>query len=121
MSDFNYQEFMKRLHHQASGGDDARKKDDKKLMDAFGNFIKAATEEYRGFTAYHSTGEAGYLGHHAKKAGIDKDFGWEWTEAFLKSRYGLEDVSAYKTQYDAGYELGIEDTKWRKRLLKKSW
>lgn len=121
MSEFNYQEFMKHLHQQASGGDDAKRKDDKKLMEAFGNFIMAGTEEYRGFIAYYSAGEAGYLGHHAKKAGINKDFGWEWTESFLKSRYGLEDVSAYKTQYDAGYELGIEDTSWRKRLLKKSW
>ena len=115
------EDFMNRLHQQASGGDEAKSKEDKKLMDAFENFIKANTKEYRDFTTDYNADEAAYLGHHVKKAGVDKEFGWKRAESFLKSRYGLDDVSVCKAPFDAGYELGIEDTKWRKRLLKNSW
>ena len=46
MGEFNYQDFMNKLHAQASGGEDARIRQDKAIMRVFGSWIERRTPEY---------------------------------------------------------------------------
>ena len=74
----NVDDFMNRLHAQASGGDDARKKQDRAIMRIFGSWIEKRTQEYLKATD-NGESDAEYLGEKAKRACVDYETAREMT------------------------------------------
>jgi len=110
-------DFMKRLHQQASGSEDAKTKKDKAIMMVIGSWAEKQTVEYLNFT-HEGLSTAVYLGDHAKKAIIEHDLAWDCANRTLKKMYPQEDVELMKPQFDAGYEYGLEDEYWRDKHFK---
>lgn len=118
MSDFNYQEFMKRLHHQASGGDNARIRKDKAIMRVIGSWIYKRTTEYLKATN-NGESDGGYLGEKAKRACIDRDLAWDCASKFLLKYYDPESVAeTLKEDFDTAYDATDEDEYWREKCFK---
>jgi hypothetical protein len=82
MKDFNYQEFMDRLHEQTSGGDDIRERQNKAIMRIIGSWVEKRTPEYIKATD-NGESDAEYLGAKAKKACIDRALAWNFASKFL--------------------------------------
>ncbi len=110
--------FMNRLHAQASGRDDARKKQDRAIMRIFGSWIDKRTPEYLKATGNgESDGE--YLGEKAKRACIDRDLAWDCASKFLLKYYDPESVAeTLKEDFDTAYDSADEDEYWREKYFK---
>lgn len=111
-------DFMNRLHQQASGGEDARIRQDKAIMRIFGSWIEKRTQEYLKAT---NNGESDceYLGEKAKRACIDRDLAWDCASKFLRKYYDPESVAeTLKEDFDTAYDAADEEPWWREKYFK---
>lgn len=114
-------EWLKLLEEQQNhkpAKQEKKEQQDRDIMRAFCNFINANTDEYRYWVAI-GRNDVAYLGDHAKKAGIDRELAWDCSKEFIKHRFGLDDAEQVREYFDAGYELGITDLKWRRKHFKR--
>ena len=112
--DFNYQDFMNRLHNQTTGGEEAsRARQDRAIMRVLISWARKQTPEFDSFREKGGS-KASYLGDHDKKAGVEKDIAWEKTELFLLERFDRESVEDnMKEEFDTAYSDALEDPWWR--------
>lgn len=116
MGEFNYQDFMNRLHQQASGGEDARKRQDKAIMRIIGSWIEKRTPEYIKATD-NGESDAEYLGAKAKKACVDKDTAREMARKILAKWYDPESIDdGLMEEFDAAYDADDEQW-WRQKYF----
>ena len=110
-------DFLKHLEEQKNHKPTKAEKkaqEDREIMQAFRNYIYAKTPEYQGFIRDGGC-DIGYLGSHAKKAGVDYDIAWSSTKEFIEHRYSVDDYDSLKQSFDFFYNLAHEDLKWRRK------
>ena len=113
----NVDDFMNRLHAQASGGDDARKKQDRAIMRIFGSWIEKRTQEYLKATD-NGESDAEYLGEKAKRACVDYETAREMARKILGKRYDQESIDeCMMPEFDAAYEDADEEEWWRQKYF----
>ena len=103
------EEFMNRLHQQASGGDEARIKQDKAIMRILGSWMRKPTTEYLNYMKDGTA--AGYLGGHSKRACVGKETAWDYT------RQTLGDTGAIKGEFDTSYDSVDSEEWWREKYF----
>ena len=112
----NYDDFMSRLHAQASGGEEARIKQDKAIMRVFCSWIDKQTDEYlKARNRGESDGE--YLGEKAKRACIDRELAWDCASRFLQKHYNPEHVETLKDGFMNAYDAAEEEEWWRNKYF----
>ncbi len=99
------EDFMNRLHQQASGGDEARKKQGRAIMRSIGSWMRKPTTEYLNYMKDGTA--AGYLGGHSKRACVEKEAAWDYTKKTL------EDTDTIKEEFDTAYDAADEEPWWR--------
>lgn len=115
MGEFNYQDFMNKLHAQASGGDDVRERQDKAIMRIIGSWIERHTLEYIKATD-NGESDAEYLGAKAKRACIDRALAWNFASKFLLKYHDPESVTeTLKEEFDTAYDSADEEPWWREK------
>lgn len=118
MKDFNYQEFMNRLHEQTSGGEEARMRQDKAIMRIIGSWVEKRTPEYIK-AMDNGESDAEYLGAKAKRACIDRALAWDFASKFLLKYHEPESVTeTLKEEFDTAYDAADEEPWWREKYFK---
>lgn len=109
MGDFNYREFIAKLHEQTAT---PKETIDRAIMRILIAWVKKRTPEFESFRQKGGT-EASYLGDHAKRASVDKMVAWEKAEQYLRGLYDSEGMEEIKGEFDAAYDDALEDPWWR--------
>lgn len=111
------EDFMNRLHQQASGGDEARIKQDKAIMRIFGSWIEKRTKEYETWLKDGGT-DAEYLGAKSKKACIDYSTAREMAARILGRWYDKGTIDNIKIpEFDTAYDAADEEEWWRNKYF----
>ena len=110
-------DFMRQLHEQASGGDEARRRKDRAIMRVLGSWIERRTPEYLKATEDGMT-DAEYLGAKAKKACVDQSTAREMAEKILSKWYDPGSVSEeMMPEFNAAYHDAEEEEWWRDKYF----
>ena len=111
----NVDDFMRNLHAQTSGGEEARRRQDKAIMRILGSWIYKRTPEYLNFTD-DGASDAEYLGDHAKKACVDKETAREMTRKILEKWYDKESIDeGLMQEFEKAYDAADEEEWWRQK------
>lgn len=111
----NPDDFMRNLHAQTSGGDEARRRQDRAIMRILGSWIYKRTDEYLKFTD-DGASDAEYLGAKAKKACVDKDIAREMTRKILEKWYDKESIDdGLMQEFENAYDAADEEEWWRQK------
>lgn len=112
MSEVN--DFMSKLHNQTSEIAAPKEKKDKAIMKVLGAWARKETDEYRSFTRY-GAGPIEYLGDHSKRAGVDREAGWDYVRSTIGNGQPDETLAAMKERFDAAYDAQEYEEWWREK------